>query len=55
MLERLLSKEISEHGLTKSDKDDLIEEVKAHQMKAAKHEADARKIAQIMALKGGIF
>jgi hypothetical protein len=48
ILEATLEKETA-------DKKALVEEVKAHQSRAAQHTAQARKMAQIIALKGGII
>lgn len=50
-----LAQEKSRHDTTKAENHAIKGELKIHQDRAAKHQQDARKMAQIIALKGGIL
>ena len=55
LLKQALEEEAFNHQRTQKDKTDLINEVKAHQAKAAEREGHVRKMVQIIAIKGGII
>lgn len=50
-----LAEEKAHHLSTKAENHAIKGELKIHQDRAVKHQQDARKMAQIIALKGGIL